>query len=84
MNNEPEHQIALRVINSHIDSGKKFTYEQVREDILNRGGILRISIGVTIRMYLKNLDEIGLLTFDPKEGEYSVVQNALQNHVIMA
>jgi len=84
MNNEPEHQIALRVINSHIDSGKKFTYDQVKDEILKKGGILRISFGVTIRMYLKNLDEIGLLTFDPNVGKYSVVQNALQNHVIMA
>ena len=84
MDKEQEHQIALKVINSFIDSGDKFTYDEIKKEILKRDGILRISFGVTIQMYLKNLNELGLLTFDPNMGQYSVDLNALQNHVIVA
>ena len=61
-----EHQIALKVINGHLDSGKSFTYNQITNEIHSEGGILRVSIGITIKMYLKSLKEVGLLTFDPK------------------
>ena len=79
-----ENQIALTVINSLIDSGESFTYDHVIDEILTQGGILRISIGITIRMYLRNLNEIGLLAFDPVSEQYSIIQNALLNHHIMA
>lgn len=75
-----EHQIALKVINQHIDSGKNFTYDQITEEILQNEGILRVSIGVTIRMYLKNLIEIGLLAFDPQKNVYKAKKDALANH----
>lgn len=67
-----EHQIALKVINSHIDSGSDFTYDEITKEIINEGGILRTSIGVTIRMYLKSLREIGLLIFDSSSEKFIV------------
>ncbi len=79
-----EHQVALSVINSYLDSGKRFTYDQIIREILDQGGMLRVSIGVTIRMYLKNLSEIGLLDFDPNTGQFEVNQNALSDHSVIA
>ncbi len=79
-----EHQIALKVINEHIDAGSSFTYDQITREILDEGGILRTSIGVTIRMYLKSLKEIGLLVFDSKSENFKVNKNALTEHHSMA
>lgn len=75
-----EQQIAQAVINSHIDSGKSFTYEELMTEILQNGGILRVSIGMTIRMYLKNLNNLGLIQFDSQRGAYNINKNALMEH----
>jgi hypothetical protein len=72
-----EHQIALNVINSHIDDGNSFSYDQISKEILEQGGILRVSIGVTITMYLRSLREIGLLRFDPQNELFLVNKEAL-------
>lgn len=75
-----EYKISFQVINEHIDSNKSFTYDEITNEILKRDGVLRVAIGVTIRMYLKNLCEIGLLTFKPLENKYNVNQDALKEY----
>lgn len=79
-----EHQTTLKVINNYIDEGKDFTYDQLTDDIIKAKGILRTSIGVTIRMYLDRLQSIGLLVLDNKSGNYVVHKEALEEQASLA
>lgn len=79
-----EHQSTLKVINTYIDNGKDFTYDQLTDDIIKAKGILRTSIGVTIRMYLDRLQSIGLLVFDSKTGRYIVHKEVLEEQASLA
>ena len=78
-----EHQVALKVINSYIDAGTSFTFDQITKEIIDRGGILRVSIGITIKMYLKNLKEIGLLVYDVQDEKYTIHRDALKENCNM-
>lgn len=79
-----EHQTTLKVINRHIDKGDSFTYDELTNEIVNAGGILRTSIGVTIRMYLERMQAIGLLVFDATQGKFIVHKEALKRKASMA
>jgi hypothetical protein len=57
------HAIAIDCINDKISSGEDFTYVSICDEIVFKGGILRVSIGVTIGMYLKNLVRLKILSF---------------------
>jgi len=65
---ETKKRIAIDVINDKIVAGDHFSYDSVCKEIVEKGGILRVSIGVTIGMYLKNLVRLKILSFDQKEG----------------
>jgi len=79
-----EHQTTLKVINHHIEKGDSFTYDELANAIVNSGGILRTSIGVTIRMYLERMQAIGLLIFDSTQGKFIVHKEALKREASMA
>lgn len=64
-----EHGIAIDTINDKIVNGEDFTYDTICNLIVKKGGILRVSIGVTIGMYLKNLVRLDILSY--KQGTFS-------------
>jgi hypothetical protein len=72
-----EHDIALRVINTHIDNEDSFQYDALCAEIISEGGILRTSICVTIKMYLESLESIGLIVYNHKTGRYDINKEAL-------
>lgn len=55
--------IAIDAINDKISNGENFTYDSICNSIVKKGGILRVSIGVTIGMYLKNLVRLDILSY---------------------
>lgn len=69
--------ISFVVINTEIDKGvgTKFDYQKVIQEIKRRGGILRVSPGVTIKDYLGNLCEIGILNRTAEPYIYEVVSS---------
>jgi len=69
-----QHEIAIDVINNHIFSSEPFSYEEVTEEIVEKGGILRVSIGVTIGMYLKKLVTLKVISFDPNTSTFKATK----------
>lgn len=59
-----EHIIARGTVHAFLKQRENFTYEQVRNEIIRRGGIMRISMGVTIWEYLKDFEKSGIIKFD--------------------
>ena len=76
-----EHKIALTVINKYIEEGNRFTYDELTKEIILKGGILRTSIGVTIRMYLDRLQSVGLLVYDPSICKFEVHKEILDKQL---
>ena len=66
-----EHKIAKRVIWQYIKRGLNFTYFELCTSIINAGGIMRVSIGVTISDYLGFLEAHNILKEDYKTKEIS-------------
>ena len=65
-----QHEIAIDVIDRHISSKEPFTYDEITNEIVNEGGILRVSIGVTIGMYLQKLVNQNVVSFDPSTSKF--------------
>lgn len=63
--------IARGTVNGFIKQKKSFTLEDVHREILKRGGILRVSSGVTISDYLQEFEERGILEY--VDDKYFVV-----------
>lgn len=57
-------EIAKEVIYAFIDEQKPFTFEEIQDAIINKGGVLRIAPGITIGEYLKNLEEREILFYN--------------------
>lgn len=72
-----EHEIAIDVINDEVAKREKFTYESICKEIVSKGGILRVSIGDTIGMYLKNLVRNNILISDNDSSFWSETGNIL-------
>ena len=57
------YDISVSEINRLALSGKKFSAEQAGREIVNKGGILRAMLGVTLREYFKEMEKKGLFVF---------------------
>lgn len=47
-----EYKIARKVIEGFVESKDKFSYEDVSNEVLKKGGVLAVATGTTIREYL--------------------------------
>lgn len=64
-----EQNIALMVINQKMDTRKVFSLKDLNQEILDKGGVLRISAGITIKKYLGNLISLGALDYSVEEKD---------------
>ena len=71
-----EHLIAKGTVQAFIKQKDQFTYEEVRTEILSRGGFMRVATCVTVSDYLEEFEKNGTLKFvlDDKEGHYCVIK----------
>ena len=59
-----QHDVAKRVVDEKIKSGSYFNYKNLCDEIVDEGGILRVSPGTTIGQYLMFNEELGLHPFN--------------------
>ena len=82
------HEISYTVINTRIDKGvgTRFTVKEVCDEIIKKGGILRVAIGITIKDYLDSLNVVGILNFihsDNDEITYEVAATGVDDAEIV-
>jgi len=73
-----EMDIAKKVVDERIAKGEDFSLKEVQDEILSKGGILRVAPTVTIRDYLKNLEEKAVLKYNPSKDNYLVFNGKLE------
>ena len=79
-----DHQTTLNVINDYLNKGNQFSYDELKDSVIESNGVFRTSLGVTVRMYLQQLQAIGLLVFEPTTGKYSVHKEVLKDQALLA
>ena len=72
-----EHKIAFNVIKEYLESKKEFSFKELQNEIVKRGGILRVSAGYSIGKYILELEEDGLIEFNSRSKTYQVHENQL-------
>jgi hypothetical protein len=70
--------ISKGVVQAFIRQKSQFTLEEVKQEILKRNGIMRVSTGVTILDYLEEFERNEVLRFelDDKDGHYRVLKES--------
>ena len=56
-----EYSIARQTVLTYIKRSKPFKLSEVKKTILENGGIVRVSIGVTVQDYLEDFDTNGVI-----------------------
>lgn len=78
---EQIYNTSVSEINRLALSGKKFSAEQAGREIVKKGGILRVTMGVTLREYFQEMVEKGfflLAGFDTNETLYLATEKFLR------
>ncbi len=63
-------QIARDTYREFLESKKHFGFHELKKEIVNRGGILRYSVGFTIGEKIESDQEKGILDFIPETLKY--------------
>jgi len=69
-----KNDIARRVINAEIKSGRCFIFKSICNKIIEEGGILRAFVGTTITEYLERFEDRKEIIFYPKTGIFKKVE----------
>ena len=67
--------IARATVHKFIKTKESFTPSELYTEISKKGGIMRISIGVTVDDYLKEFEDQGTLDWDFDDKKYIVNQD---------
>jgi len=67
-----QHWIARGIVQAYIHQKPTFKYEEVQSTIIRKGGILRVSTGVTVADYLHDLEKEGKIKYIPSEDLFEV------------
>ena len=65
---------SFEAINSFLDKDEPIVVETVCNEIRKAGGIMRVSILVTIKDYFQNLQKMGLVEYDFEKEGYIVTR----------
>ena len=70
-----EYGIARQTVLAYIKKGEPFKYSQVKKTILDHGGIMRVSVGVTVKDYLEDFDANGVIKWSVVDDDifYTVI-----------
>jgi len=71
-----EHSIALKVIKEKIKNNESFSFDELQNTIIEKGGILRISPGYSVGEYIMELEDDGIIEFDPDSKKFQVLEHA--------
>jgi hypothetical protein len=67
-----EFKKALEVVEQKIRENKDFSFDELQNDIINKGGVLRVSPGHTVGEYISELEEEGILSFNKKTKRFQI------------
>lgn len=70
--------VAKQIIHEKICEAKDFSLDELEKEIVKEGGVLRVSSGVTVKDYLKILDEAGVIKYNPNNDNYIVFNGKLE------
>ncbi|MGV8151129.1 MAG: hypothetical protein ACP5NV_05355 [Candidatus Woesearchaeota archaeon] len=65
-----EFDICRSTVASYIVSGKDFTYDELMEEILKKGGVFRISNTLSLDDYMNHFVQIEIIKYSPAERTY--------------
>ena len=74
-----EMDVAKQIIHERIIEGKDFSLDELEKEIINEGGICRVAPAVTIKDYLKILEEQGAIKYNPYTNNYIVLNGKLED-----
>lgn len=73
---ENRFDITSRVIKKFINDkiNENFTYNQLQDEVVSNGGIMRITYRYPVSEYLEVLEEDGFLEYEKKSDTYKVIK----------
>lgn len=63
-------EIAKKTIDDYLNKGKPFTYNELCDNIINKGGVLRVYSMMTVREYLKELIDDKIIFYNVYNETY--------------
>jgi hypothetical protein len=67
-----EYSIARSVVLDYIFEKKKFKMKELEEEILNKGGLMRVGPAYPVRDYVYLYEERGIIKYNFDKKEYSL------------
>ena len=65
-----EREITRKIIYKYLNDKKPFTYNGLKDKIVENGGILRVFAGVPYKEYIEELENNGRIKFDASTNQY--------------
>lgn len=82
--NGNKYEVALHVVQSKLLNRESFSFEEIQDEILQKGGILQVAFATTVGSYIEDLCDDGLLKFNRFTKKFDVVRNAKNQFVMTA
>ena len=70
-------KIARETVENIVEVGEPFSYESLKDKIIDNGGILRFGGNYTFGMYLKKLEERNVLKYNAQSDKFEIIDDAL-------
>lgn len=61
-----------KIVLDFIEQKDGFTLSELQAEIRRQGGAMRVAPSITIKEYLSEFEEAGILGYVPKDGRYLV------------
>ena len=69
--------IASAILRKHLVKGAEFSYEELSQQILSAGGIMRVAPRFSILDILHRLEKRGQISFDPGKKAFKVERDII-------
>jgi hypothetical protein len=70
-------KIGRETVENIVEVGEPFSYESLKDKIIDNGGILRFGGNYTFGMYLKKLEERNVLKYNAQSDKFEIIDDAL-------
>lgn len=70
--------VTRMILNEKIKEEKNFSLDSLIKEINSQGGSENISEGMTLKDYLKTLQEMGILSYNYLDNSYTVINNSIK------
>lgn len=72
-------KIAKEVVDDFVARKEPFSLEELRNEILEQGGVFRIYVGVTLNDYLEDLEEKEIIYYGGQSQKYYPRKKRVRN-----